>query len=120
MSEKKDLTRSDLVRVRREQENRKRMERAKKESTRSHAPVARRSRQEITQPRRRAERGNGALAQRSARRRFQNALLPVAPDADLRGFSVARPNLGKRLPSFLLVALLGAALYFAFNAPQFR
>jgi cell division septal protein FtsQ len=117
MSEKKEITRSDLVRLRREQENRQRMERVRKESTRSKPPVARRSRQEITQPKRRTERGNNG---RNTRRRFQNALLPVAPDADLRGFSVARPNLGKRLPSFLLVALLGAALYFAFNAPQLQ
>jgi cell division protein FtsQ len=57
---------------------------------------------------------------RSGHRRFHLALLPVAPDADLRGFSLARPNLGKRLPSFLLVALLGAALYFAFNLPQLQ
>jgi cell division septal protein FtsQ len=44
----------------------------------------------------------------------------VAPDAELRGISISRPNLGKRLPSFLLVALLGVALYFAFNAPQLQ
>jgi hypothetical protein len=127
MSEKKELTRSDLVRLRREREKTQRTERAKKESTRSAPPVTRRGRQESAQPRRRTERGsNGAKAPRSprgghsARRRFQNALLPVAPDADLRGFSVARPNLGKRLPSFILVALLAAAIYFAFNAPQLQ
>jgi cell division protein FtsQ len=126
MSEKKELTRSDLVRLRREREKMQRMDRAKKESTRSNPPVTRRGRQDTAQPRRRNERGNGAKAPhdprtaRSARRRFQNALLPVAPDADLRGIRVARPNLGKRLPSFLLVALLGAALYFAFNAPQLQ
>jgi len=61
-----------------------------------------------------------AGASRSARRRFQNALLPVAPDAELRGISIARPNLGKRLPSFLVVALLASAIYFAFNTPQLR
>ena len=44
MSEKKEINRSDLVRLRREQENRQRMERARKESTRSNPPVARRSR----------------------------------------------------------------------------
>jgi hypothetical protein len=126
MSEKKELSRSDLVRLRRERENTQRMERAKKESTRSNPPVVRRSRPETTQPKRRTERSDNGRSPhrsrtaRSARRRFQNALLPVAPDADLRGFSVARPNLGKRLPSFILVALLGAALYFAFNAPQLQ
>jgi cell division septal protein FtsQ len=126
MSEKKELTRSDLVRLRREREKMQRMDRAKKESTRSSPPVARRSRQEITQPRRKTQRGNNnakapqSPRARSARRRFQNALLPVAPDAELRGIRIARPNLGRRIPSFLLVALLGAALYFAFNAPQLQ
>lgn len=120
MSEKKGLTRSDLVRLRRERENTQRIERARKESTHSTPPVTRRGRQETAQPRRGTGRSNNGRDPRSARRRFQNALLPVAPDAELRGFSVARPNLGKRLPSFILVALLGAALYFAFNTPQLQ
>lgn len=116
MSEKQDLNRADLVRLRRERENKQRMQRAANEATRS-ARVTSRTRQEITQPRRRVARSNNTG---SARRRFQNALLPVAPDAELRGISISRPNLGRRLPSFLLVALLGAALYFAFNLPQIR
>jgi hypothetical protein len=124
MSEKKDLSRSDLVRLRRERENKQRIDRARKESTRQNPPpVARRNRHETTQPRRKTERANNGRSPhtaRSSRRRFQNALLPVAPDAELRGIRVARPNLGKRLPSFLLVALLGAAIYFAFNAPQLQ
>jgi hypothetical protein len=97
MSEKKDLSRADLVRLRRESD----------------------SSGEIPQPRRRSDRTN-PTSTRSARRRFQNALLPVAPDAELRGISISRPNLGRRLPSFLVVALLATALYFAFNTPQLR
>lgn len=120
MSEKQDINRADLVRLRRERENKQRMQRAVNEATRS-VKVTSRTRQEITQPRRRTARKDAALpVTRSARRRFQNALLPVAPDAELRGISISRPNLGRRLPSFLLVALLGAALYFAFNLPQLR
>lgn len=110
----KDISRSDLVRLRREKDSSTRVERARKDATRS-VPVTSR-RQEITQPKRRkAQTG-------SARRRFQNALLPVAPDAEMRGISISisRPHLGKRLPSFLLVALLASALYFAFNTPQLR
>jgi cell division septal protein FtsQ len=57
---------------------------------------------------------------RSARRRFQVALLPVAPDAEMRGISIARPHLGRRLFSFFVVALLGTALYLAFNLPQLQ
>jgi cell division septal protein FtsQ len=117
MSEKKDLTRSDLARLRREKESSKRVERAKKVVTRSAPPVTTRARQEdVRSTRRSARSGTG----RSARRRFQIALLPVAPDAEMRGISISRPRLGPRLLSFFAVALLGAALYFAFNLPQLR
>jgi hypothetical protein len=122
MSEKKDMSKKDMsraeaVRLRRERDSKTRVQRARKESTRTSPDTSRR--QESVQPRRRAAAsGNGGT--RSARRRFQNALLPVAPDAELRGISFSRPNLGKRLPSFLVVALLAAALYFAFNTPQLR
>jgi POTRA domain-containing FtsQ-type protein len=122
MSEKKDISqkdmsRADLVRLRREQDSKTRVQRARKESTRTPATTSRR--QESPQPRRRSDRAN-PTGTRSARRRFQNALLPVAPDAEMRGISISRPNLGKRLPSFLVVALLATALYFAFNTPQLR
>ena len=117
MSEKQGISRSDLVRLRRERENKQRRERARKESTRPAPPVKSRTRQNITQPKRQSARTSNG---REARRRFQVALLPVAPDADMRGISISRPNLGRRLPSFLLVALLGAAIYFAFNLPQLR
>lgn len=119
MSEKKDISRAELVRLRREKDSRTRVERARKESTRS-VPVTSRTRTgESTQSKRRTQQtGNGGT--RSARRRFQNALLPVAPDAEMRGISIARPNLGRRLPGFLVVALLATAIYFAFNTPQLR
>jgi hypothetical protein len=117
MSEKKDTSRADLVRLRREQDSRTRVDRARKESTRS-APVTSR-RPEIPQGRRRTAQ-TGSSNRHNARRRFQNALLPVAPDAELRGISIARPNLGRRLPSFLLVVLLASAIYFVFNAPQLQ
>ena len=120
MSEKKDTSRAELVRLRRERDSITRVERARKEVTRN-TPVTSR-RQGSAQPARRTARTGTPRTggTRSARRRFQNALLPVAPDAEMRGISIARPHLGKRLPAFLLVLLLGAALYFAFNTPQLR
>lgn len=120
MSEKKDTSRAELVRLRRERDSITRVERARKEVTRN-TPVTSR-RQGSAQPARRTARTGTPRtgSTRSARRRFQNALLPVAPDAEMRGISIARPHLGKRLPAFLLVLLLGAALYFAFNTPQLR
>jgi cell division septal protein FtsQ len=117
MSEKKDTTRSDLVRLRREQDSSKRVARAKKVVTRSAPPVTKRARQENVPSTRRSARSGTT---RSARRRFQIALLPVAPDAEIRGISISRPHLGRRLFSFFVVALLGTALYFAFNAPQLQ
>jgi POTRA domain-containing FtsQ-type protein len=122
MSEKKDLTRSDLVRLRREQDSSKRVERAKKVVTRSAPPVTTRARQEKVRSTRRSARSVPGTARtgRGSRRRFQVALLPVAPDAEIRGINISRPQLGPRLLSFLAVAILGAALYFAFNLPQLR
>lgn len=117
MSEKKDISRADLVRLRREQNSKTRVERARKESARTPAVTSRRK--ESTKPRGRSDR-TIPISTRSARRRFQNALLPVAPDAELSGISISRPNLGRRLPSFLVVALFATALYLAFNMPQLR
>ena len=118
MSEKNNISRAEQVRLRREKTSSTRVERARRESTRT-PPVSSR-RQEITQPRRRVDQTGPARSVRSARRRFQNALLPVAPDAEMRGISISRPNLGRRLPSFILVALLASAVYFAFSTPQLR
>ena len=119
MSEKKELTRSDLVRQRREQDSSKRVARAKKVVTRSAPPVTSRARPATGRSNRRTS-GSGTGTRRSQRRRFQVALLPVAPDAEMRGISIPRPRLGPRLFSFFVVALLGAGLYFAFNLPQLQ
>jgi cell division septal protein FtsQ len=109
---KKDMSRADLVRLRRERDSRTRVERARKESTRTVPATSRR--QESVQPR------HSSRNARSTRRRFQNALLPVAPDAEMRGISISRPNLGRRLPAFLVMTLLATALYLAFNLPELR
>ena len=121
MSEKKNISRAEQVRLRREKTSSTRVERARKESTRT-SPVSSRHQagNAVTQPRRRVDQTGSSRSVRSARRRFQNALLPVAPDAEMRGISISRPNLGRRLPSFILVALLASAIYFAFTAPQLR
>jgi len=42
------------------------------------------------------------------------------PRTDIRSISIPRPHLGWRLLSFVLVSLLGAALYFAFESPELR
>lgn len=120
MSEKNESTRSDLVRQRRKRENTQRMERARKESTRAAPPSANRKPRGTATPKRQSAPPVPSRSTRSGRRRFQNALLPVAPDAELRGISISRPQLGRRFPSFLVVALLATALYLAFNLPQLQ
>jgi POTRA domain, FtsQ-type len=117
MSNKKELTRSDFVRLRREKDSSKRVERAKKVATRVAPAVTSRSGQDNVRSKRRTASSSTA---RNARRRFQIALLPIAPDAEVRGISIPRPHVGSRIFSFLVVGLLGAALYFAFNLPQLR
>jgi len=54
-----------------------------------------------------------------ARRRF-NIVLPQVSRANIRAISVPRPRIGWRLFSFVLVSLLGAAIYFAFEHPELR
>jgi hypothetical protein len=109
MSEKKELTRADLVRLRRESEKKQRRQRATVDATRPMAKAATKQ-----------KRKTASSSPARAARRFQVALLPIAPDSQLRGISVSRPQLRQRLPAFLLVALLGTALYFSFNLPQLR
>lgn len=110
MSKKKELTRSEEVRLRRENRKSTRVKRARKDATRPGPPVTSRSRGFVADPKRKPV--------RNTRRRFQVAL-PAARQ-ETRTLSIPRPHLGVRPLSFLLVLLFGAALYFAYNLPQFR
>ncbi|MEO8354664.1 MAG: FtsQ-type POTRA domain-containing protein [Chloroflexota bacterium] len=106
----KELTRAEQVRVRRESNSARRMERVIKDVTRAVPMVTTRTKQ------------SGAASNRkparNTRRRFQIAL-PIARD-DMRPLSVPRPRFGMRALSFTIVALLATALYLAYNLPQFR
>jgi hypothetical protein len=109
MNDKKEISRSEMVRLRREQEHAKLMQRAAKEASRV-VPVTTRARPETVKPKRKSA--------QNTRRRFQIAL-PVARD-HVRSLHIPRPRFGWRFLSFLLVALLGSALYLAFNLPGLR
>jgi len=109
MNEKKELSRSELVRLRREQDHAKRMQRAVKEATRP-VPVTTRTRAESVQPKRKTA--------RNTRRRFQIAL-PAARD-NVRSISIPRPRFGMRFLSFVIVVLLATGLYLAFNLPALQ
>jgi POTRA domain, FtsQ-type len=110
MSDEQKLTRSELVRLRRIREDTAHMERAAKEVTRPLPPVTTRTRPEVVRPKRKPA--------RNTRRRFNIAL--HMPRAETRSIYIPRPRFGWRLLSFLLIAVLGTALYFAFNLPELR
>ena len=116
MSAKKELSRAELVRLRREQEHAEHMHRIAKEAARS-VQVTTRTKKKVTTPK-----AKTAKPRQNPRRRFQIALpaLPAMPRAQVRPVSFARPRFGWRLLSFILSAIFGAALYLAFNLPQLR
>ena len=109
MSEKQDLTRAEQVRLRREADNATRMRRVVREATRPAPAVKRRAKQSAA-PRRKSV--------QNTRRRFQIAL-PLTR-REVRPFSIPRPHFGMRAVSFVIAALLGTAVYLAYNLPYFR
>ena len=113
MSDKKEISRSELVRLRREQEHAKQMHRIVKEATRP-VPVTVRAKK-ATAPKTKVSKPK----QQNRRRRFQ-IVLPAAPQADVRSISIPRPRVSWRLLSFTLAAVFGAAIYYAFNLPHLR
>ena len=110
MSEKKDLTRAEEVRERREKEKVQRTKRAAKEVTRPVPPTTTRTRGRVIAPKRRTS--------RNTRRRFQVAL-PI-PGDEIRTLSIPRLSFGMRSVSFVILALLAVGLYLAYNLPYFR
>jgi len=108
MNGRRELTRAELVRLRRERESARQVQRAAKEATRPVPPVTTRLKPDAAEPRRKP----------GTRRRFHIAL-PL-PRAHLRPIHIPRPRLGWRLLSFLLASLLGAAVYLAFERPELR
>lgn len=113
MSEKTELTRSELVRLRRERENSQRMQRIAQESARA-VPVTTRVKKTAATPR--AKTGKPS---QNTRRSFQIAL-PGVPRNGMRAIRIPRPQFGWRSVSFLLSAAIGLALYSAFKLPQLR
>ena len=109
MSDKREFSRAELVRKRREEEHAQHLHRASKVSARS--VVVTRARKDLTKP-----------IRKPAKRRFQIALphMPSMPRMHMPTISIPRPRVGWRLFSFILVGLLGTAIYFAFNRPELR
>ena len=115
MSPKKEPSRAELVRLRREQEHASHMNRIAKEATRP-VPVTVRAKKKVTTPKAKV-----SQPKQNARRSFQIAI-PAAPRVNLnvRSISIPRPRFGLRFFSFIFSAILGIAIYAAFNLPQLR
>ena len=117
MSEKNEQSRAEMVRLRREQEQTKRMKRIVRESARPVPPITTRTKQNVSK-------AKSGRPKQNARRRFHIAL-PALPNArhagtHSRGISLPRPRFGWRSVSFISAALLGAMIYLAFRLPQLR
>ena len=114
MSEKDELSRVEMVRLRREREQSKRMNRIVKEATRPVPPITTRARPNVPKTK-------NARPKQNARRRFQVAM-PAVSNArkGFRSISLPRPHFGWRSISFLLIAMLGTMIYLAFRLPQLR
>lgn len=119
MNGKMQLTRAELVRLRRAKENAKRLQLAARRAP----PIVTRAKKDVVKPK------SKPASLGVARRRFQIAL-PKMPGANFRAIRIPhihiprirfpRPRLGWRALSFILAALLGLAVYFAFNRPELR
>ena len=117
MSENNESSRAEVVRQRREREQKKRMNRSVQEATRPVAPITTRNKPA-------ASRSQSARPRQNARRRFHIAM-PGVPNASrsgtkARGISLPRPRFGWRFLSFILTAVLGVLTYLAFRLPQLR
>lgn len=112
MSEKRELTRADLVRIRRERENAQQMKRAALEAARPIPQTTTRVDPDIARPRRKsANPGRG-------RRRFQIAL-PMSR-TDVRTINMPRMRYGWRSLSLIFATSLGLLIYLAFQRPELR
>jgi hypothetical protein len=106
MNEKKELSRSEMVRQRRAQEHTKDMQRVAKVVTRR-ASTTTGARSEPAQPKRKPV--------QNASRRFQVAF-PAARE-NVSPIHIPRPRFGWRLLSFVVAVATGTLLYLAFNMP---
>lgn len=108
MNERRELSRAELVRLRREQEHERMMQRAMKEATRPVPSLAERAKKQ----------SKPARAPKENKRRFQIAL--HMPRPNFRAIRFPRPRIGWRTVSFLLLVILGTAISLAFIRPEFR
>lgn len=110
MNERREKSRAELVRLRREQEHARQMQRAMKEATRPVPALVERARKPAKPARTPKDHPN--------KRRFNISL--HMPRPNFRAIHIPRPRVGWRTVSFVLLAILGAAISLAFIRPELR
>lgn len=112
MSEKRELSRAEAVRLRQRQQIQKRVAHSSDLATRPLPPVTARAGTSfgVSKP----------IARANTRRRFQSSLSMPGLHVQMPAVSVPRVQGGWRLLSLFLALSLGAALYLAWTLPAFR
>ncbi len=109
MSEKRELSRAEQIRLRRRQDSQKQQTQSTLRATRPYPMVTSRN----TAPVKRVARPN-------TRRRFQAAFSMPGIQVHMPSISLPHFDVGWRLLSFSISLLLGVVIYFAWTLPAFR
>lgn len=112
MSNKHELTRAEMVRLRRRQQAQKRMTQASALAARPLPPITSRAGMTYVTPQQ--------AMPPSTKRRFQTSFSMPGIEVHMPGISIHGAEVKWRLLSFTLSLLLGAALYLAWTLPEFR
>lgn len=112
MSGKRELTRAEMVRMRRRQQAQKRVTQSSALAARPLPPVTAREDRNYAAPKR--------PANPNTRRRFQAAISLPGIRVQMPAIAMPRFDFDWRLLSFLLSLMLGVALYLAWTLPMFR
>lgn len=110
MSERRELSRAEIVRMRRRQQTQKRETKSYELATRPLPPITARASSTYTAPRRTA----------NTRRRLQTALSMPGIHVQMPTITMPRFEVGWRLFSFFLALAMGVAIYLAWTLPMFR
>ena len=109
MSEKRELSRAEQVRLRRRQDSQKRQTQSTLRTARPLPMVTSRNAALLKQ-----------IAKPNTRRRYQAAFSMPGAQVRMPSISLPRLEIGWRLLSFFISLLLGAAIYLAWTLPAFR
>ncbi len=112
MTERRERTRAESVRLRRREQSQKRVSRSSDMATRPLPPITSRGEMSyVSSPRPRSA---------STRRQYQAAVSMPGIEIRMPGIQITSDSIRSRLPGILLTLLLGVALYLAATLPIFH